>query len=380
MGINIDVIYYIYQVNLAVQTLSASVANAIKFLRDSNNPDFIGSECTEEFIRLMDRAFDMLNTRNIVTKGFKQALNQSNMVFYISFLNMIGPYLCSITDNNGHLIISSKRKTGFLGIIVSMMSVVSIGQKHITFADIPHAIRFLPTYKLSQDHLELLFNAIRRAGGWNNNPSAKQFAFTYRRLLVRCGVQPGNTGNVIPLAADETEVDHEPVSLPELSTVACNVTSYIAGWIVRNLQAKLDCEECKSALTLRGDSPQSNDDLQLIVIKDNGGLITPSHSVRCITATCEKVIRTKDFRDFDLKSFSSLVFINLTVENLFKELDNHFSSTCCDFDNHKTNLIKQIVKLYFTTRQHHSAKVHTSSLHKSRLRQKLTKTITFCNQ
>lgn len=33
----------------------------------------------------------------------------------------------------------------------------------------------IPTYKLSQDHLEMLFSVIRSHGGCNNNPTANQF-------------------------------------------------------------------------------------------------------------------------------------------------------------------------------------------------------------
>ncbi|CAH2314951.1 Hypothetical predicted protein [Pelobates cultripes] len=44
-----------------------------------------------------------------------------------------------------------------------------------------------------QDHLALLFNSIRASGGWNNNPSACQFQAIFRRLMVQCGVSPGET-------------------------------------------------------------------------------------------------------------------------------------------------------------------------------------------
>jgi len=43
--------------------------------------------------------------------------------------------------------------------------------------------QFLLTYKLSQDHLELFFSAVRQFGGWNNNPSAIQFSNDFRSLL-----------------------------------------------------------------------------------------------------------------------------------------------------------------------------------------------------
>ena len=38
---------------------------------------------------------------------------------------------------------------------------------------------------MSQDHLELLFGAIRAHGGTSNNPNIKQFQTIYKRLLMR---------------------------------------------------------------------------------------------------------------------------------------------------------------------------------------------------
>ena len=35
--------------------------------------------------------------------------------------------------------------------------------------------KYLLIYKISQDHLELLFRAIRAHGGSSNNPNLKQF-------------------------------------------------------------------------------------------------------------------------------------------------------------------------------------------------------------
>ena len=47
------------------------------------------------------------------------------------------------------------------------------------------------TYKLSQDHLELFFSAVRAAGGFNNNPTAQQFMAAYKRLLFRGTIKGG---------------------------------------------------------------------------------------------------------------------------------------------------------------------------------------------
>lgn len=46
-------------VRLAVQVLSSSVAYAIEFLSSSGNSDFCGSEATVEYLRYLDRIFDV---------------------------------------------------------------------------------------------------------------------------------------------------------------------------------------------------------------------------------------------------------------------------------------------------------------------------------
>ena len=60
-------------VSMAAQTLSTSVAKAIAFLRDDlNMVEFQQSEHTCEFIKKVDVAFDLLNSRNPLAKGTKQ--------------------------------------------------------------------------------------------------------------------------------------------------------------------------------------------------------------------------------------------------------------------------------------------------------------------
>ena len=60
------------------------------------------------------------------------------------------------------------------------------------------SLRYILTYKLSQDHLELFFSAIRSRGGSNNNPNSMQFKNAYKKLLVNNKVK-SIKGNCFPL-------------------------------------------------------------------------------------------------------------------------------------------------------------------------------------
>jgi hypothetical protein len=85
----------IMKFNLAVQTLSASVADAIEFCdKDMNYSDFKGSAATVEFIRILDRdEFDHLISRNPYGKGIKAPLKQKNESHWRPFFNIPVDYI-----------------------------------------------------------------------------------------------------------------------------------------------------------------------------------------------------------------------------------------------------------------------------------------------
>ena len=56
-----------------------------------------------------------------------------------------------------------------------------------TFPENP--FKYILTYKLSQDNIELLFSCIRSQGGWNNNPNSLQLKYALRQMLLRNAVK-----------------------------------------------------------------------------------------------------------------------------------------------------------------------------------------------
>lgn len=89
-------------VKLAAQTLSASVASAIDFLRDDMNiPQFQGSEATTHFIRKIDMAFDFLNSRNPHGKGFKAAVTRQNLPHFMAVCKHLHEYIFNLRDDLG---------------------------------------------------------------------------------------------------------------------------------------------------------------------------------------------------------------------------------------------------------------------------------------
>ena len=62
------------QYKTAAQTLSSSVADAIEILVNSGHSEYQDAHGTIQFIRIIERLFDLLNRRSPYAKGFKKPL------------------------------------------------------------------------------------------------------------------------------------------------------------------------------------------------------------------------------------------------------------------------------------------------------------------
>lgn len=155
------------KVSLAAQTLSNSVAVWMKFCREKfKNPDFLHSAATSQFCLYINNIFDLLSSRNLFSKTTRQCITPKNLDDIKVQVNK-WTYLSSLS-NQGGPILNSSCKTGFLGMIISLKSVVCLAEA--LFKD--ENFTFFTTYKLSQDHIETFFSAIRSRGGFNDNPTA----------------------------------------------------------------------------------------------------------------------------------------------------------------------------------------------------------------
>ena len=190
------------KVNLAAQTLSSSVADALELCaNDLKLTQFQGCDATLRFIRIVDHLFDVLNSRNPIAKGYKAPLRPSNEPIWAPFLDEVYLYISKLTDANGQTMTSTKRTTLFIGFMTAILSVSAMYKELVSSKEGP--LKYLLTYKLSQDHLELFFGAVRSAGGCNNNPTVRQFVAAYKRLLMRHQIKGAN-GNCAAL--DDTNI------------------------------------------------------------------------------------------------------------------------------------------------------------------------------
>lgn len=315
------------KVHLAVQIFSKSVADALSFCKnDIQLKQFQSCEGTIQFLSIFNDLFDILNSKHMHQLGFKQALNSQNLAIVKDKFNECKKYISSLQTTSGELIINSRRKTGFIDFLICIESALILYEE---LCEQNKLLRYIPFYKLNQDHVELLFGCLRHHGGGNNNPTVRQFKAAIRKILVHADIRNSNSGNCMSLEeisilhmtsantirqseeiinstsrlarlSDDSEENHDinneyHISLfhdhtyifdiRQITELSSNIIEYIAGYIIKQLRSTLRCENCITSLIAKTDKNN------LINRKQRGGLIQPSNDVIQIARKCETEIR-----------------------------------------------------------------------------------------
>ena len=308
-------------VKLAAQILRSSVASALEFLRDDlKQQEFKGSEGTVLFIRAVDKAFDILNSRTPHANGYKAPIKQATINMQEKALKSTADLLLSAKTTKGSPIVRSKRKTGFLCFSMSIKSIISMAKK-LLFRQV-HPLSYLLTYCLSQEYVEVFFSCIRARNGWNNNPNSVQFQSSIKSMLFSNLVKASLEASCVqydqaahtpifsmkwskrqsPLKEIEIPLDdtnENPIDInttSSLSPFKHNVLYYISGYICHKIQSSITCAMCAFAILQY--LPKSLEDhnyhltdivCKLTSRKNNGGLVFASNGVYEIVKRCERL-------------------------------------------------------------------------------------------
>lgn len=344
---------------------------------------------------------------------YKAPLQQSNITNITIFLNEADTYIANLKEGNNILVCNSRRWTGFVGFRVCINSVLNL-YKELIEIEKP-VLKYLPTYKLSQDNIEIFFGFIRSKFGCNNNPTARQFIAAFKKIIIHKKIHCPQGANCIALeemdilvrSSSKSPIDGINSSTSPLESVfeeerkqindehnyilqftpnnlslfTKEVVGYIAGFVVKKLEQKIKCAVCIHAL--RADERMQS---SLFSIKNREGLIFPSKDVINVCSLVEAKIRQclcatglKNFNKKMIGNVGSSVLSSFLEKDIFKTLYIHCYNQSFD-NNHMLYLIRAICDIYVDIRLHHSTKLFTEQLHKTNIRQHNLKTTLFLGQ
>ena len=247
-------------------------------------------------------------------------------------------------------------------------------------------------------------------GGFNNNPSARQFLAAYKRVLTHSEIQEVSRGNCVPLEsvtiltasshylkapnvsvpsssvinhslhksrvleADVTaenreyELDSDSLaSASVLSPYSDKIVGYIAGFVSLKLKRSLNCESCCNALF----SQHLDATHVLISVKNKGHLSFPSRDVVAICLVCERKFREKVLLCSDqpytklstqaLHTIVTLVLSEFQEKMVFSSLAQHMLDSE-PVTNHLVLLIKAVAETYLQVRYRYAGRQFTARL------------------
>lgn len=99
----------------------------------------------------------------------KAALKTENKESTICFLDQVYAYLMSLTGSKRNKLYKTPRRTPRIGLLVAIKTTKALFYQLLGESK---PFQYFLIYKLSQDHLELLFCAVRAFGRFHNNPTA----------------------------------------------------------------------------------------------------------------------------------------------------------------------------------------------------------------
>ena len=294
------------KVKFAAETLSRSVSDALIFCsKDLNLLQFKGAEATAEFCSVFDLLFDLNNSKNCHQKCSRSPLNSHNQMDWEQQFRESEQYILGLKHEDGKLVIKGRRSAAFIGWLINIQSLRVIFDELIT----SNQMKFILTYKLSQDPLEIFFSSIRSSLGFNNNPTCGQFTSGFKKLLAGAANKTNSANclwdcdtSVLMLSADYKktslavdkayppvdETDSEwiklLVNLDQSSEYKDNVLTYISGYIQKRLIVNESCHLCLMHL----ENEKFLDTCKLIERKNRGGLTKANSNVIKVVKTAKR--------------------------------------------------------------------------------------------
>lgn len=257
----------------------------------------------------------------------------------------------------------SRNKTGFLRMIICLKSMMFLtealfSKKYMTF---------LLTFKMSQDHLETFFSFIKCCGGFNNNPTAKQFIAALKKLHAHVNINIIFNSNctlkddtvllkeiTTNYNADENnymknfiwDMEHNyAVRSITFSQHQADVLAYIAGFVAKQTSKKLNCLLCSESLK------QLKSPSKLQTRKVHGTLFNASDNVIKIYKTAETIIQRNEHiltSKNILKKLIHLPLTQLNINKLFTDVEHAFNQV--PLMDHRDQLICMLLNNFFTLR------------------------------
>lgn len=393
-------------VQLAVQTLSSSTADAMFYLKEKGYRQFADAGPTIKFNRIVDRFFDISNsTFSSESKEniFKRPMCADNIEEMSEFFKEAIPYIKGLkyqtSARNILPLCTSASKTGFVGCIMNMTNL----EKTYTLLSGTYNVTRFPTHSISQDHLESTFGRLRALNGSGNNPTCMQFNSGMRKLLCNTTLHysdhsnclaPTDTvynpySNILKITSNRPkaksivstneftpeEIESVLSELSQIQTTANPLldlsditTAHIAHSIQNLVEKHMKCE-CLENIFIENELVHES-------FMRQGQRKIACKSTFEICKNADYFLKFQILKgQFEVQLIFNAIFSGLNMDNLF--MNTKFEDA---HKTHKVEFIQKIVCEYVRIKGTYIAKTVTFNERSADLRRKLTRMVINYNQ
>jgi len=101
-------------------------------------------------------------------------------------------YILNLKLQDGTPLVEFARNS--TGLVRFLICIESLKELYNEVCENQKVLKYIPTYKINQDYIELFFSCIRSKGGCNYNPTVRQFKTTIKKLL-HSKIRNSDSGN-----------------------------------------------------------------------------------------------------------------------------------------------------------------------------------------
>ncbi|CAK9294705.1 unnamed protein product [Gordionus sp. m RMFG-2023] len=372
-----------------LQIFNESVANSLRLLLALREPDFMYCQGTIDFIDMINRLSDILNSRNFCANGHKSPIDSTNFYSIKHFFVQCAAYLKSLSLTNGTKMINH-HKAFIKDLLITMNSVIGLAEELIIKEK---SLKYLMTGKLCHDSVEIFFEILRSkiGAGYDLDPYAIQGTRALRTMLIgnfpmfdngncidssenfvcydRDSIHDFDTDkaertnqNLQYINLEETKANLITQNIPLLSMSTVNIFDYIGGFIVRKLilLERIECNTC--IIFLLKKNCIFHDSLHFLNIINAVGQVEPSFAVIKICEITERAFRSLDIKNQILNDriyemVNNFVFDSILNCKYFDTLKNHLLDQEINTFTHYEITIKLIIKCYIDIKLYYKIRI-----------------------
>lgn len=341
------------KVKLATQVFSHSVAVAMFTYIDFN---VLPKEAqpTAEFIRKMNKFFDILNSSSL--ENFNAFMGTQSQILFLKEMDDLFKNLAVFNSTGKNV---TKQMKFIFGWRLTIKSICMLFEKLQSMG-----YKYMLTRNLNQDCLENFFGNIRNCFGNVKNPTSIQFCRAFKKMFALRYFDQADGANcmedinevLLSLSSDILEECNEtfatsktiynPIKVTtndyrNLETPEGNALVYVTGYLLKKSLRKHSCDVCLNY----NNSTELNTSQKIFCenkeySKTNPGLVVPSKNITEYIAALENIFQ---------KNFSHLACEQNVGNKLINKFSNvAFNHPCKEFPMKYFVSLFTRVRIYFT--------------------------------